>query len=156
MEASSWTPQDYALLLAALGATHEDVQSTKDAAKHKRGHETNPIYGTPNPTGAALDQGELSADALGSLAAHYAGREWRAPVLAGWTGMEGTLAALNRRKGGGVGKDLTEPLINGAALAALAYAADKYGGSVGPGIVQGVPTLSYSKQFSEGGTVKKN
>lgn len=91
---SSWSPRDIALLGGALGATYADVQSTKDLIK-RGGAETNPIYGTGHPTGAALDQGGLIAAGIATAIAHGIPEEHRGTFLGGWLGLEGALAQHN-------------------------------------------------------------
>ena len=152
---SSWSPADIALLGAGMLATHDDVQSTKDFLHKGASHEANPVYGTPRPSMSALDAGEFSADAIGALAAHLVGSKWRAPLLAGWAGMEGTLAAQNRA--GGKGKTMEEvmttPLLAGLGTAALTHLLGSYGGILTPTFAEnpkgGKPSvaLSYRKDF---------
>lgn len=117
--------QDVALALTSGFAIHEDAVTTKAFVK-RGGMETNPIFGTPSPTGASVDTAEVVADALVGVTAAVLPEKWRAPVLAGVTAFEGTIAAQNQT----VNKDtpkksfgevIAAPAISAAAAALAAH-----------------------------------
>lgn len=113
---ADWSPSDSAWLIPALGATYADVQSTKDLIR-RGGQETNPIYGTPHPSGAALDQGGLAGFAATTLGAGLLSGTSRKALLAGVTGLEAGLAYQNTQvKGTGPKSSFNDALSVPLAL----------------------------------------
>jgi hypothetical protein len=116
---AEWTGTDYALLTAALAATHADIQSTKAFLRSGEGVEANPLLGE-NPSNAKLNAAGLLAATLGTGAAFAVPKEWRKPLLAGWAGMEATLAHQNKKVGAGQGERSFTDVMKKPVLAALA------------------------------------
>lgn len=140
---SSWSPKDFALLGTALLAQYEDVQTTKDVIR-RGGYETNPIFGTPHPTGAALDQGELAAGALTAGAAALMPSQFRTPFLSGVTALEAGLAYENSKTPGRTTqaqprKQLGDVGMFPAIAGALAAGATYLGGDKVKPYVSGTP-----------------
>ena len=94
--ARDWSAKDYALLGGALGATYADNQTTKELIA-RGGTETNPLYGTPKPSGQALDQWSMIAAGLMTAGAHAIPEKYRGAFLGGWMGLEAGLAAHNSK-----------------------------------------------------------
>lgn len=120
---AGWSLEDTLGAIAALGAIHADVQHTKDVIS-RGGRETNPIYGTPHPSGSALDQGELVAGALTVTTSAALSPRNRKIGLGMIAGFEAGMASLpeNRRH---FGDDLALPVLMGLAGAGLGALATK-------------------------------
>ena len=120
---NNWSWGDTLGAMAALGAIHADVQHTKDVIS-KGGRETNPIYGTPHPSGSALDQGELAVGALTVAGAAALPPKYRKIALGAVAGFEAGMASLPE-KGRQFGDDLALPIIMGLVGAGLGGLATK-------------------------------
>ena len=149
---SDWSPRDKALLSAALLATYADDQSTKGALK-RGGQELNPIMGH-NPSGSDLDTEALITSGLAASLAHGIPEKYRGAFLGGWTGLEGSLAAGNAKVGRSKGDPGPLGVLSGSlpaaglgALAGLLLPSGLGDSTVGLGMVQGVPTLAYTRNF---------
>lgn len=122
---SDWSAADSVLLGSAGLAIYGDVQTTKDGLS-RGGQEGNPLFGTPHPSGAALDQGALAGAALTTAIAGWLSPQHRKEFLAGVTGFEGALANQNSKISGDSPKQsfaeaLATPALTGLSAAGLAH-----------------------------------
>jgi hypothetical protein len=151
MDPLSW--QDIALMLGAPAAIHADAETTKGFLA-RGGQETNPLFGTPHPSGSSVDAAEavaIGAVGAGALALPEA---YRAPFLAGVTGFEAAIASQNQgisksSKTQAFAQTLQKPLAAGAiaALAAKMLGPDHWtpwAESSGKGITAGI---AYHRDF---------
>jgi hypothetical protein len=123
--ANDWETKDYALLGGALAATYADAVTTKQLLA-RGGQETNPLYGTRHPSGADIDTGTILAAGGMVFASLKLPSEYRSAFLAGWMGIEATLAYDNAHTGGtdepsSFSKVTALPLVVGALGAALSH-----------------------------------
>ena len=124
MDPLSW--QDIALMVTSGAAIHADTESTKAALK-RGGQETNPIFGTPTPSGTALDTAEVASMALVGAGALAMPEKYRAPALAAVTAFEGTIAEQNSHVSKNTDKKSFEEAVAAPAIsAALAATISAY------------------------------
>ncbi|MDE2096974.1 MAG: hypothetical protein KGL39_06995 [Patescibacteria group bacterium] len=101
--AKDWSADDTAGLLAMLGSTAADIDSTKQVFKQPGAFEQNPLIGK-HPSGANLDTAGIVAGTITGGAAALAPSGTRGNILDAATAVH-TLAALNNYNQAGTQND---------------------------------------------------
>lgn len=118
----AWTGIEYALLAAALAATHADIQSTKAFLRSGDGNEANPLLGE-HPSDATLNAAGVTAALGGILAANALPDQYRRGFLGAWAGLEARLAYQNRdpKDGPAFADVMKKPAVAALACGLLAH-----------------------------------
>jgi hypothetical protein len=91
----SWSHTDKALLLASIGASYADYNTTTRMLD-ENGYEMNPLIGK-HPSHGELAAWLISSEALVIILAHYYPK-WRTPLLSGKFAINGACAIHNSKE----------------------------------------------------------